>query len=277
MPLGSEKLMSLADAPLRIEVLTCLPDFFAKALPHGIVKRAVDKGKLEVVVHNLRDYTDRTGGKVDDYAYGGGGGMVLQMPPIDRCIASLRRARAYDEVIYLCPRRCSFFPKGWLISTPPPQRISSSSAGATRALTSVCATHLVTREISIGAYVLTGGELPALGFLRCCSSVAAGRVGRRLHCLGRLFPRRVDCPSCTYTRPANYKGLAVPDVLLSGHEGLIKDWRAEQSSLRTETYKRVRGGGAMGGRQNRSVSGADGTSPSVSRLRWARGTRHQGL
>ena len=222
---------------LRIDLISCLPALLLEAIDQGILYQARRKGKVEIFVHNLRDYTQRTGKKVDDYAYGGGSGMVLQIAPIARCIQQLQQQRTYDEVIYMAPDGLPFTQKmankyslfGNLVVL----------CGRYKGVDERVRAHLVTKEISIGAYVLTGGELPALVFCDAITRLVPGVLGDETSALGDSFQDGMIAPP-VYTRPASYEGLDVPEILLSGHEDAIQNWRTEQSRLRTQAYEQLR-------------------------------------
>lgn len=215
---------------MRIDIISCVPALLESPLSHSILMRARDKGLLEVHIHDLRDYTLLKHGQIDDYPYGGGAGMVLMVEPIARCVGQLKEARTYDEVIFLTPD-----------GTPFQQRIANELslmqniiliAGHYKGIDQRARDLLVTREISIGDYVLSGGELPALVLTDAIGRLLPGVLGDESSALMDSFQDNLlDAP--IYTRPATFEGLGVPEVLLSGHAKKISDWREEQSIEKT--------------------------------------------
>lgn len=219
---------------MRIDILTVLPEMFESPLGCSILKRAQDKGLVEIVVHNLRDYTTDKHRKVDDYAFGGEAGMVMKIQPVEACINALKKEREYDDVIFTSPDGETFNQK---------MANSFSMAGN---LMILCGhykgidyrirEHLITREISIGDYVLTGGELPALVMTDAIVRLIPGAIGDEQSALSDSFQDSLLAPPI-YTRPADYNGWKVPDILLSGHEAKIDAWRHEQSLERTRRLR----------------------------------------
>ncbi len=216
---------------IRIDILTCLPELFDGPMNQSIVKRSIQKGLVELVIHNLREYSVNKHKKVDDYAYGGGAGMVLTVEPIDRCLSALKQARDYDEVIYL---------------TPDGEKLNQQMANGLstlRNLILLCGhykgvdervrMHLVTREISIGDYVLSGGELAAMVLADALVRLVPGVLNDETSALTDSFQDGLLAPP-VYSRPEVYKGWKVPDVLTSGHESRIAAWRNEQALSRTQ-------------------------------------------
>lgn len=200
----------------------------------SILKRAQDKGLAEIVVHNLRDYTDSRYRKVDDYPFGGEAGMVMQIQPVDACISRLREQRHYDEVIYTSP-------DGQTLTQPMANRLSLLQniiilCGHYKGIDYRIREHLVTMEISIGDYVLTGGELPAAVIADAVVRLIPGVIGDEQSALSDSFQDGLLAPP-VYTRPAEYKGWHVPDILLSGHAAKIADWRYEQALERTRRLR----------------------------------------
>lgn len=200
----------------------------------SILKRAQDKGLAEIVVHNLRDYTDSRYRKVDDYPFGGEAGMVMQIQPVDACISRLREQRHYDEVIYTSP-------DGQTLTQPMANRLSLLQniiilCGHYKGIDYRIREHLVTMEISIGDYVLTGGELPAAVIADAVVRLIPGVIGDEQSALSDSFQDGLLAPP-VYTRPAEYKGWRVPDILLSGHAAKIADWRYEQALERTRRLR----------------------------------------
>ena len=219
---------------MRIDIITVLPEMLESPLNCSILKRARDKGLAEIVVHNLRDYTTNKHRKVDDYPFGGDAGMVIQVEPVDRCIAALKAERNYDEVIFTAP-------DGEVFN----QRIANSLSlldniiilcGHYKGIDYRIREHLITREISIGDYVLTGGELPAAIIADAIVRLITGAIGDEQSALTDSFQDNLLEPPI-YTRPAEYNGWGVPEILLSGHQAKIDEWRHEQSLERTRRLR----------------------------------------
>ncbi|CAD5246654.1 MULTISPECIES: tRNA (guanosine(37)-N1)-methyltransferase TrmD [unclassified Imperialibacter] len=215
---------------VRFDIISCVPELLKSPFEHSILKRAIDKGLTEVNVHNLRDYAVNKHKTVDDYAYGGGAGMVLQIEPIDRCIQALKSERTYDDIIYMSP-------DGELLT----QRLANGLAmkgnmillcGHYKGVDERVRQHLVTREISVGDFVLSGGELAAAIVCDAVIRLIPGVLNDETSALTDSFQDDLIAPP-VYSRPADYKGMKVPDVLLSGNDALIDDWRHEQSLQRT--------------------------------------------
>lgn len=219
---------------MRIDILTVLPEMFDSPLGCSILKRAQTKGLAEFHVHNLRDYTTNKHRKVDDYPFGGEAGMVMQVEPIDRCISALKEQRRYDEVIFTSP-------DGERFDQPMANRMSLMEniiilCGHYKGVDYRVREHLITKEISIGDYVLTGGELPAIIISDAIVRVIPGVLGDEQSALSDSFQDNLlSAPD--YTRPADYNGWHVPDILLSGHEAKIAEWRHEQSLERTRRLR----------------------------------------
>ncbi|HXC03906.1 MAG TPA: tRNA (guanosine(37)-N1)-methyltransferase TrmD [Bacteroidia bacterium] len=216
---------------MRIDIITVVPGLLDGAFSHSIVKRAVDKGLAEIHVINLREYALGKHKPVDDYGYGGGAGMVMMIEPIDRCINDLKGKRTYDEVIYMSP-------DGALFDQKMANRMSSLQnlillCGHYKGIDERVREHLITKEISIGNYVLSGGELAAAvvsdGLIRLIPGVLTDETSA----LSDSFQDNLIAPPA-YTRPADYKGLKVPDILLSGNTPEVERWRHEQSLIRTK-------------------------------------------
>ena len=200
----------------------------------SILKRAQTKGLAEFHVHNLRDYTTNKHRKVDDYPFGGEAGMVMQVEPVDRCIAALKAERDYDEVIFTSP-------DGELFDQPMANSMSLLNniiilCGHYKGVDYRIREHLITREISIGDYVLTGGELPAIIISDAIVRLIPGVLGDEQSALSDSFQDSL-LAAPDYTRPADYKGWKVPDILLSGHEAKIAEWRHEKSLERTRRLR----------------------------------------
>ncbi len=196
----------------------------------SILKRAQAKGLVEFHVHNLRDYTTNRHRKVDDYPFGGEAGMVMQIEPVDRCISALKSEREYDEVIFTSP-------DGDLLTQPMANSLSLLNnviilCGHYKGIDWRIREHLITKEISIGDYVLTGGEIPAVVIADAMVRLIPGAIGDEQSALSDSFQDNLLAPP-VYTRPADYNGWKVPDILLSGHEAKIAEWRHEQALERT--------------------------------------------
>lgn len=219
---------------MRIDIITVLPEMLQGPLNCSILKRAQDRGLAEIVVHNLRDYTTNKHRKVDDYPFGGEAGMVMQVEPVDRCIEALKSERNYDEVIFTAP-------DGELFSQPMANSLSMLDniiilCGHYKGIDYRIREHLVTREISVGDYVLTGGEMPAAIIADAVVRLLPGVLGDEQSALKDSFQDGLLEPPI-YTRPAEYRGWRVPDVLLSGHEARIAAWRHEQAVGRTRRLR----------------------------------------
>ena len=219
---------------MRIDLLTVLPEMLESPLNCSIIKRARDKGLVEIHVHNLRDYTTNKHRKVDDYPFGGEAGMVMQIEPIDRAISALKAERDYDEVIFTSPDG-ETFNQGMANSLSLLQNIIIL-CGHYKGIDYRIREHLITREISIGDYVPTGGELPAACITDAIVRLLPGAIGDEQSALSDSFQDNLLAPP-VYSRPAEYKGWRVPDILLSGHEARIAEWRYEQALERTRRLR----------------------------------------
>lgn len=200
----------------------------------SILKRAQEKGLVEIYVHNLRDYTQDKWRRVDDYPFGGAAGMVMQIEPVDNAISALKAERDYDEVIYTSP-------DGEMLSQPLANSLSLYNnliilCGHYKGIDHRIREHLVTREISIGDYVLTGGELPAAVITDAIVRLLPGVLGDEQSALSDSFQDNLLAPP-VYTRPAEYKGWKVPEILLSGHKAKIEAWEMEQAVERTKRLR----------------------------------------
>ena len=219
---------------MRIDIITVLPEMLEGFVNLSILARAQKKGLVEIHVHNLRDYTTDKWRRVDDYPYGGFAGMVMQCEPIDRCISALKAERSYDEVIFTSPDGERF-----------DQHVANDLSmkenmiilcGHYKGIDQRVRDHLITREISIGDYVLTGGELAAAVMADAIVRVVPGVIGDEQSALSDCF--QDDMLSAPiYTRPAEYKGWKVPEILLSGNEAKIKEWEMEQAMERTRRLR----------------------------------------
>ncbi|MEE1064255.1 MAG: tRNA (guanosine(37)-N1)-methyltransferase TrmD [Paludibacteraceae bacterium] len=219
---------------MRIDILSCVPELLESPLQHSIIKRAREKGLVDIQIHNIRDYTLNKHLKVDDEAYGYSAGMVMQIEPIDRLITHLKEQREYDEVIYTSPDGETFN-----------QKIANELSlynniiilcGHYKGIDHRIREHLITREISIGDFVLTGGELASLVMTDAVVRLLPGAMSDLESALTDCFQDDLLAPP-VYTRPAEYKGWKVPDVLLSGNKKMIREWEYEQSLERTKKLR----------------------------------------
>lgn len=220
---------------MRIDILTVLPELLESNFSHSILKRAQTKGLAEIHLHNLRDYSsDLKHRRVDDYPFGGEAGMVMQIEPVDKAISALKAEREYDEIIYTSP-------DGEMFTQKVANQLSMLNniiilCGHYKGVDQRIREHLVTREISVGDFVLTGGELAASIIADATIRVIPGVISDEQSALSDCF--QDDLLSApVYTRPADYKGWKVPDILLSGHERKIAEWRMEQSLERTRRLR----------------------------------------
>ena len=221
-------------AMMRIDIITVLPELLQSPLNYSILKRAQDKKLVEIVVHNLRDYSLDKHRRVDDYPFGGEAGMVMQIEPVDRAITQLKSERNYDEVIFTTP-------DGERFDQPMANRLSMAGnliilCGHYKGIDYRIREHFVTKEVTIGDYVLTGGELAAAIMCDAIVRLIPGAIGDEQSALSDSFQDNLLAPP-VYTRPAGYKGWRVPDVLLSGHQRKIDEWKHEQSLERTRRLR----------------------------------------
>ena len=219
---------------MRIDIITVLPELLQSPLNYSILKRAQDKKLVEIVVHNLRDYSLDKHRRVDDYPFGGEAGMVMQIEPVDRAITQLKSERNYDEVIFTTP-------DGERFDQPLANRGSRAGnlripGGHYKGLEYRRRDHIVTKEVTIGEYVRTGGELAAAIMCDAIVRLIPGAIGDEQSALSDSFQDNLLAPP-VYTRPAEYKGWRVPDVLLSGHQRKIDEWKHEQSLERTRRLR----------------------------------------
>ncbi len=219
---------------MHIDILTILPEIFDGPLNQSIIKRAREKGIAEIYIHNLRDYSLDKHKRVDDYAFSGGAGMVMCIEPIDRAISELKSQRNYDEIIYTSPDGEPFTQK--LSNTISTLDNIIILCGHYKGVDQRVREHLITREISIGDFVLTGGELAAAVIIDAVIRVMPGAMGDEQSALTDSFQDGLLAPP-VYTRPAKYKGWKVPEILLSGNTKLINDWEMEQSVERTKKLR----------------------------------------
>lgn len=216
---------------MRIDIITVLPELIQGAFEHSIMKRAQNKGLAEVNLIQLRDYATDKHKSVDDYPFGGGAGMVMKIEPIAACIEDLKSKRTYDEIIYMSP-------DGELFDQPMANRLSTLKnliilCGHYKGVDERVREHFITKEISIGNYVLSGGELAAAVVADGVIRLLPGVLNDETSALSDSFQDNLLAPP-VYTRPAEFRGWKVPDVLLSGHEVKINEWRHEQSVKRTK-------------------------------------------
>lgn len=219
---------------MRIDIVTCLPRLLDSFFAHSIMKRAIDAQLAQVNIYDLRDYTTHKHKKVDDYAFGGGAGMVLQIEPIANCIRALQKEVTYDEVIYMTPDGEQF------------KQATANSLSLKQNLMILCGhykgvdervrEHFVTKEISIGDYVLSGGEMAAAVVSDSLIRLIPGVLSDETSALTDSFQDNLLAPP-VYSRPANFEGWEVPSVLLSGHDAKIQEWRHEQALKRTNSRR----------------------------------------
>ena len=219
---------------MRIDIITVLPELLQNFTQESIVGRAQRKGLVEIHVHNLRDYSTDKWRRVDDYPFGGFAGMVMQCEPIDRCISKLMSEREYDEIIFTTP-------DGEQFDQPMANTLSLAKnliilCGHYKGIDYRIREHLITKEVSIGDYVLTGGELAAAVMTDASVRIVPGVIGDEQSALSDSFQDNL-LAAPVYTRPAEYKGWKVPDILLSGHEAKIKEWELNQSYERTKRLR----------------------------------------
>jgi len=219
---------------MRVDILTVLPEMIEPFIGMSMLKRAQEKGLAEIFVHNLRDYTTNKWRRVDDYPFGGAAGMVMQIEPVERAIETLQAERTYDEVIFTSP-------DGDLLDQPTANSLSLKEniiilCGHYKGIDQRIRDHLITREISIGDYVLTGGELPAAVIADSIIRLIPGVLGDEESALSDSFQDNLLAPPI-YTRPADWHGWRVPDVLLSGNERLIREWEYDRAVERTKRLR----------------------------------------
>ena len=219
---------------MRIDILTVLPEMIEGFFDCSIMARAKKKGLADIVIHNIRDYTTDKHRRTDDYPFGGCAGMVMKIEPIDNLITHLKSQRHYDEIIYTSPDG-----EQWN------QKMANSMSmyeniiilcGHFKGIDYRIREHLITKEVSIGDYVLTGGELAAAVMADSLVRIIPGVIGDEQSALSDSFQDNLLAPP-VYTRPADYKGWRVPDVLLSGHEAKIKEWEFQQALERTQRLR----------------------------------------
>lgn len=219
---------------MRIDIISAVPELLESPLNHSIMARAQKKGLVEIVVHNLHDYGKGSYKQIDDYCFGGDAGMVLMIEPIHRLISDLQKERTYDEIIYVTP-------DGPVLDQPMANRLSCYEnliilCGHYKGIDHRIREHIITMEISIGNYVLSGGELPAAVICDAIVRLVPGVLSDETSALSDSFQDELLAPPI-YTRPAEYNGWKVPDVLLSGNPKLIKNWQEEQALERTRLLR----------------------------------------
>lgn len=219
---------------MRIDIISAVPELLESPLNHSIVARAQKKGLVEIVVHNLHDYGKGSYKQIDDYCFGGDAGMVLMIEPIHRLISDLQKERHYDEIIYVTP-------DGPVLDQPMANRLSCHEnliilCGHYKGIDHRIREHIITQEISIGSYVLSGGELPAAVICDAIVRLVPGVLSDETSALSDSFQDELLAPPI-YTRPADYNGWKVPDLLLSGNPKLIKNWQEEQALERTRLLR----------------------------------------
>jgi tRNA (guanine37-N1)-methyltransferase len=219
---------------MRIDIITVLPELLKSPFEASILKRAIEKGLVEVHFHNIRDYTDKSYNQVDDYQFGGGAGMVLMIEPIDKCISGLKNQRDYDEVIYMTP-------DGKTLNQKTANTISLKEniiilCGHYKGVDQRVRDMFITSEISVGDYVLSGGELGAAILCDAVIRLIPGVLNNETSALTDTFQDDLLAPP-VYTRPSEYKGMKVPEVLLSGNFPKIEQWRENQAIERTERLR----------------------------------------
>ena len=216
---------------MRIDIITLFPEFFKAYFEYSILRRAKENGKAEILIHNLRDHTNNKQKSVDDYQFGGGAGMVMCIQPIDDCISKLKRERNYDEVIYLSPDGETLNQQ--ICNTLSTHKNLILLCGHYKGIDQRVREHIITKEISIGDYVLTGGEVAAAILSDSIIRLIPGVISDETSALTDSFQDNLLAPPI-YTRPSNYKGWKVPEVLLSGNEKIITEWREQEAIKRTE-------------------------------------------
>lgn len=219
---------------MRIDIISCQPDLLTSFFTHSILKRANDKGIAEIHVHDLRRFAINKHGQIDDYAFGGGAGMVMMIEPIARCLEELKSERSYDAVIYMTP-------DGEQLKQPLVNKLSLLEnliilCGHYKGVDERVRQQFITHEISIGDYVLSGGELGAAVLADAIIRIIPGVLNDESSALTDSFQDGLLAPP-VYTRPADYQGLKVPEILLSGNQPKIEDWRYEQALARTKARR----------------------------------------
>jgi tRNA (guanine37-N1)-methyltransferase len=216
---------------MQVDVLTLFPQIFSGPFSESIIKRAIERKLVAINLHNVRDYSLSKHKNVDDYPFGGGAGMVMQIEPIHRCIDALKEQGTYDEVIYMSPDGEPFTQK--IANELSTKNKLIFLCGHYKGVDERVREHLVTRELSLGDFVLTGGEIAAAAMIDAIVRLIPGTLNDETSALSDSFQDDLISPP-VYTRPADYNGWKVPEVLLSGHQAKIDEWRHEQSLVRTK-------------------------------------------
>ena len=216
---------------MRIDIITIFPEMFDGPFTESIIKRAIQKEIVTIKLHDLRDFSTEKHKKVDDYPFSGGAGMVMMIEPVDRCIAHLKSERDYDEIIYMSP-------DGELLNQPMSNVLSMKKniiilCGHYKGIDERIREHLITKEISIGNYVLSGGELGAVVLVDSIVRLIPGVLSDETSALSDSFQNGLVSPP-VYTRPRQYKNWEVPEILLSGNDKIISDWKLEKAIERTK-------------------------------------------
>lgn len=219
---------------MRIDIITVVPDILTSPFEVSILKRAIEKGLVEIHLHNLRDYVTDNYKQIDDYQFGGGAGMVMMIEPIDKCITKLKSEREYDEVIYMTPDGVTLNQK--VVNTLSIKENLIILCGHYKGVDQRVRDQFITKEISIGDYVLSGGELGAAVLCDAIIRLIPGVLGNETSALTDSFQDDLLAPP-VYTRPADYKGWKVPEILTSGNFPKIESWREDQSYLRTKKLR----------------------------------------
>lgn len=219
---------------MRIDIITVVPDILTSPFDVSILKRAIDKGLVEIHLHNLRDYVTDNYKQIDDYQFGGGAGMVMMIEPIDKCISGLKSERDYDEIIYMTPDGERLNQK--MVNTLSIRENIIILCGHYKGVDQRVREHFITKEISIGDYVLSGGELAAAVLCDAVIRLIPGVLGNETSALTDSFQDDLLAPP-VYTRPAEYKNWKVPEILTSGNFPKIEAWREEQAYLRTKELR----------------------------------------
>jgi tRNA (guanine37-N1)-methyltransferase len=229
--------------PMRIDVISAVPGIFSGPLDSSILKRAQNKGKVEIILHNVRDYAFNKHKQIDDKPFGGGPGMVLKPEPFFECIEKLLQERDYNHIIFTTP-------KGKVFNQQTANRLSLAGnllfvTGHYKEIDDRVREKFATDEISIGNFVLTGGEIPALLIIDAVVRLIPGVLNDSESALNDSFQDGEILEAPVYTRPAEYRGLKVPEVLLSGNEKEIKKWKEEQSRIQTEKWRNLNTSGVQ--------------------------------
>ncbi len=219
---------------MRIDIITVMPEMLKPFMKESILGRTQEKGIAEIHIHNLRDFTEDKWRRVDDYPFGGFAGMVLQCQPIDNAISHLKAERHYDEIIYVTPDGEKFSQQ--MANTLSLAKNIIILCGHYKGIDQRIRDHLITREVTIGDYVLTGGELAAAVMTDAIIRLLPGAIGDDASALNDCFQDNL-LAAPIYTRPADYKGWRVPDILLSGNEAKIREWEIEESLRRTQELR----------------------------------------